>query len=54
MPAEEESEELGSDSNMSSSDFCEITTSSSDAEAIASSDEDDSNLLEVGLGSAYS
>ena len=54
LPAEEESEDLGSDSDTSSSDIREIITSSSDAEAIASSDEDDANLLEVILGSAYS
>ena len=54
LPAEEESEGEGSDSDGSSSDFHEIITSSSDAETIASSDEDDANLLEVILGSAFS
>ena len=53
LPAEEESEDIGSDSDTSSSDFHEIITSSSDAEDIGSSDEDDANLLEVVLGSAY-
>ena len=55
MP-EEESEDVGSDSDSSSSDsdFHEIITSSRDAEAIQSSDEDDANLLEMVLGSAYS
>ena len=54
LPAEEESEDVSSDSDSSGSDFHEIITSSSDAEGIASSDEDDANLLEVVLGSAYS
>ena len=54
LPAEEESEGEGSDSDGSSSDFHEIITSSSDAETIASSDEDDANLLEVILESAFS
>ena len=53
LPAIEESKDIGSDSNTSSSDFREIT-SSSNAEGIASSDEDDANLLEVVLGSANS
>ena len=39
LPAEEESEDVGSDSNTSSSDFHEIITSSGDAEDIGSSDE---------------
>ena len=52
--AEEESEGVDSDSDVSSSDFHEIITSSSDEETIASSDEDDVNLLEAIHGSAFS
>ena len=48
-----ESEGVGSDSDASNSDFHEIITSSSDAETIASSDEDDTNLLEAILGSTF-
>jgi hypothetical protein len=54
LPAEEEFEGVGSESDASSSDFHEIITSSSDAETIVTSDEDDANLLEAFLGSAFS
>ena len=50
---EKEDVDSDSDSDSSSSDFHEIVTSSSDAETVASSDEDDALLLELALGSAY-
>ncbi len=52
LPAEE-FKGVGSDSDASSSDFHEIITSSSDAETIATSDEDDAIYLQLFL-SAFS
>ena len=54
MVPEEENEDIDSDSDSSGSEFHEIITSSgSEEDTYASSDEDDALLLELAIGGAY-